>query len=113
MMKYSISPNKDVTTSLPINIEVTGKAPLVHIDGIGKIELKGGEKKTAQIYFKLPGEYRITFKDGDIVHHEVIKIEQHEYLNFKNEFGAFSLLFLLVMTGVIIWTRKIMQNKID
>lgn len=114
MMKYSIQPNKDkLSTSVPITIEVNGIKPVVSIEGIGRIDLKGTEKKTAQIYFSLPGEYKITFKDGELIKHEVLKVSQHEYLKFKYEFGAFTILFLLVMGGIILWTRKIMKNKTE
>ena len=113
-MNYSIYPkNEQITTSLPITIEVKEfkKSPKLKIDGIGEIELKGKEVKTAQIYFRLPGEYRLTFQDGELMKSEVITIHQHEYLDFKNEFGVFFILFLMVMGGIIIWTRKIMKNK--
>lgn len=114
-MNYEIYPkNEEFSTSLPITIEVEGATnPRLDIEGIGRIDLKGGQKKTAQIYFRLPGEYKLTFKDGEVVRQEVITVYQHEYLDFKNEFGFFSILFLIVMGGIILWTRKIMKNKTE
>lgn len=113
-MNYEIYPkNEKFSTSLPITIEVEGKGPRLDIEGIGRIDLKGGQKKTAQIYFRLPGHYKLIFKDGEEVREEVITVYQHEYLDFKNEFGFFSLLFLIVMGGIILWTRKIMKKRTE
>ena len=115
MMNYSINPQSDLTTSIPITIEVKNfeHKPKLKVDGIGDIELKGQKVKSAQIYFRLPGEYRVTIQDGSTIKHEVLNVSQHEYLDFKNEFGFFFILFLIVMGGVVLWTRKIMKNKTE
>ncbi|HLT22653.1 MAG TPA: hypothetical protein VKZ84_04390 [Bacteriovoracaceae bacterium] len=112
-MNYEISPKSNLRTIVPITIEVEGNNPRVDVEGIGRIDLQGTGRKTAQIYFSLPGEYKITFTDGELVKEEVIYVDQQVFLSFKNEFGVFFILFLLVMGGIIIWTRKIMQNKTE
>ncbi|MFA7614401.1 MAG: hypothetical protein WCY48_09205 [Candidatus Caldatribacteriota bacterium] len=112
-MNYKIYPKTNLRTSVPINIEVEGKNPRVDVEGIGRIELKGSEIKKAQIYFSLPGEYKITLTDGELIKEEVLSVDQQVYLSFKNEFGVFFILFLVVMGGIILWTRKIMQNKTE
>jgi hypothetical protein len=107
--------NKEITTSLPMSVEVwdyTG-TPSVTLSGVGKLELKPttqGKLKT-DFYVTLPGEYKLQIKDSVSQVDFPILVAQHQYLDFKNEFGVFFILFLFVMGGIIIWTSKIMKKK--
>jgi hypothetical protein len=115
-MKWTFHPkNSELTTSLPMSVEVleySGKAS-AHLSGIGPLELKrspqGGLK--ADFYVTLPGTYVLELRDDNGVVSKELLIAQHNYLDFGNEFGTFFVLFLFVMGGIILWTRRIMQNK--
>jgi hypothetical protein len=115
-MKWTFHPkNKHLTTSLPMSVEISefsGK-PSVSLSGVGSLELKpvpnGGMK--ADFYVTLPGNYTLTVKDSNSSASQELEIAQHTYLDFGNEFGTFFVLFLFVMGGIVLWTRKIMQKK--
>jgi hypothetical protein len=114
-MKWTLFPkNENLTTSLPITIEIEewqGKAK-VHLESVGELQLRpAGDKLKTEFYVTLPGEYKLTISDSYNTSTHTLQIEQHQYLNFSNEFGIFGLLFLLVMGGIILWTRRIMLKK--
>lgn len=114
-MKWTLHPeNKDLTTTLPLSVTLSewqGK-PRVILEGAGELELKPqGKNLVSEFYFALPGQYTLEIKDEG--HHEIIElqIKEHRYLNFTSEFGFFFILFLFVMGGIFLWTKKIMQKK--
>lgn len=113
-MKWKLHPeNEEITTTLPLTIEVhawKGK-PRVFVHGLGNLELKkqGANLKT-EFYFTLPGKYRIDVRDS-VSHHTMdLEVKEHQYLSFNGEFGFFFILFLVVMGGIVLWTRKIMHK---
>lgn len=113
-MKWTIYPeNSEITTSLPLTIEISGHQGTVNVsvDRLGELKLKKENNKlTSQFYFTLPGEYKVKVKDSISSEVRVIKVAEHKYLDFGNEFGFFLILFLIVMGGIVLWTRKIMQK---
>lgn len=115
-MKWTFHPtNKKLTTSLPLSIEVEGFSgePTVTLSEVGRLELKkvSEGKLRSDFYVGLEGKYILTVKDSKETVHIPLDIAQHRYINFTNEFGSFFLLFLVVMGGIILWTRKIMKYK--
>jgi hypothetical protein len=116
-MNWTFHPkNKDLTTSLPLSVELTHWEgnPKVLVKELGELELKPhGKNLKADFYLTLPGTYTIVVKDSISVNQEIIEVKQHTYLDFKNEFGIFLLLFLIVMGGIVLWTYKIMNKKIE
>lgn len=107
--------NKKLTTSLPLSIEIEDFVgePTVTLSDVGRLELKkvSEGKLRSNFYVGLEGHYTLTIKDSKEVVSIPLNIAQHRYINFTNEFGSFFLLFLVVMGGIILWTRKIMRNK--
>ena len=69
----------------------------------------GGFK--SEFYFTLPSTYHVEVRGDQEIQNLDLLVEQHTFLDFQNEFGIFSLLFLIVMGGIILWTRKIMKKK--
>lgn len=115
-MNWTFHPTtEDLTTSLPMEIEVSDYAgtPRVNISGLGEMQLKssGPQKMKTQFYFVLPGSYRIEVRDAQTVAVKEISVREHTYLDFVNEFGAFFVLFLIVMGGIVLWTRRIMKSR--
>lgn len=114
-MKWTLYPkNKDLTTSLPLSLEITEwkGSPKVTLEGVGELKLKPFEGKLkTDFYLALPGKYSLEIKDSLSSEVTELNIEEHRYLDFTNEFGFFLILFLFVMGGIIIWTRKIMKKK--
>ncbi|MFP5384744.1 MAG: hypothetical protein ACLGHN_01605 [Bacteriovoracia bacterium] len=111
-MKWTLYPeNKDLTTTLPLSVEIEqweGK-PSVKVEGLGELKLKEqNNKMRSEFYFTLPGKYKIEIKDRVSTEVKVLTVSEHQYLNFTNEFGFFFVLFLIVMGGIVLWTRKIM-----
>lgn len=113
-MKWTLYPkNKDLTTSLPMSVEVTEweGTPKVRLDGVGELKLrKVGPILRTDFYVALPGNYQLTVKDGASQQSINLDVKEHRYLDFGNEFGFFLVLFLLTMGGIILWTRKIMMK---
>lgn len=114
-MKWKLHPeNKKLTTTLPMSLEVhewEGQ-PRIRIDNMGELKLKAhGKILKTDFYFTLPGEYRIEIRDEVNQHEMRVQVLEHQYLDFSREFGFFFILFLIVMGGIIIWTRKIMQKE--
>lgn len=117
-MKWTFHPeNEELTTSLPMSVEIRefkGK-PEVLIREIGSLELKkmkeGGLR--SEFYVSLPGKYVLEVRDAERFFQRELEIKQHVYLKFNKEFGSFSIIFLFVMGGVVLWTRRIMKNKIS
>lgn len=113
-MKWTLHPKSEgITTTLPMSIELEGWSgtPRVYISGLGELNLvpvKG--KLRSEFYFTLPGTYRLEVKDKETLIVTDLVVEEHQYLDFKNEFGFFFILFLIVMGGIILWTKKIMQK---
>lgn len=114
-MKWTFHPTtKQLTTSLPLSVEVEdarGK-PSISLSQVGELELKpfkNGFK--ADFYVKLPGTYYLTIKDKYESSTMTLIVEEHTYLDFQNEFGSFFILFVAVMGGIVLWTRKIMKKK--
>lgn len=114
-MKWTFHPtNKDLTTSVPLSVEISEWEgnPKVKVSQIGELELKKSKSGLrADFHLTLPGEYQIEVTDALVKDSLSIKVAQHDYLNFSREFGSFGLLFILVMGGIIIWTKKIMRKK--
>ncbi len=116
-MKWKFYPtNKDLTTSLPMFVElseVQGKAK-VHLSRVGDLNLvktKHGDLK-AEFYVTLPGQYQLEMSDATTRYTHSIEVLQHSYLKFNEEFGFFLILFTLAMGGIILWTHKIMKKSI-
>lgn len=114
-VKWTLFPkNKAITTSLPMSVEVTewvGR-PKVYIQGMGEMSLKKTPQgMKADFYMTLPGEYKLTVSDSSNSFEQILKVDEHQYLNFSQEFGFFFILFLFVMLGVIVWCAKIMRKK--
>lgn len=114
-MNWTFHPkNEDLTTSLPLSVEITkweGEAQVL-VEGIGPLELRPSPHGLkADFYFTLPGTYTLTVKDAHHTEVRELMVEQHNYLNFVTEFGTFFVLFLFVMGGIVLWTRRIMKNK--
>lgn len=115
-MKWTFHPeSEDLTTTLPLSVEISDfeGSPRAHLEGVGELDLKkvAGDKYRADFYVSLPGNYKLTVSDARYSSQRELVIAEHQYLDFTNEFGAFFLLFLCVMGGVILWTRKIMKQK--
>lgn len=114
-MKWKFYPtNKELTTSLPMFVELTdidGKAK-VHLSTIGDLNLvktnKGSLK--AEFYVSLPGKYVLQMSDASTRYTHEIDVTQHTFLRFNEEFGFFLILFALMMGGIILWTRKLMKK---
>lgn len=115
-MNWTFHPtNKEITTSLPLSVEVRNwkGRPRVILDGVGDLELKGtpqGAMK-ADFYLTLPGTYKVTIQDSGSKDFYQFQVKQHHYLDFSNEFGFFFILFLFVMGGIVLWVRQIMKKK--
>ncbi len=113
-MKWTLYPkNKDLTTSLPMSVEIEewDGTPKVHLKGVGDLHLrKTGTKLRTEFYVALPGTYELTVKDSSHSQSLNLDVKEHRYLDFGNEFGFFLVLFLLTMGGIILWTRKIMTK---
>lgn len=111
-MRWEIFPkNEKLTTTLPMSLEIYEwkEQPHVYLEGVGELVLKGdGGKLKTDFYFIAPGRYQLTVQDGLVIEQRVLDIEEHQYLSFTNEFGFFLLLFLFVMGGIVLWTKKIM-----
>lgn len=111
-MKWTIYPeNKEFTTSLPLTIEISDYRgePEVTVEKLGELKLnRQADKLEARFYFTLPGEYKLQVTDSNSKEVRVLHVSEHKYLDFGNEFGFFLILFLFVMGGIILWTRKIM-----
>lgn len=113
-MKWTLYPkNKDLTTSLPMSVEISeweGR-PEVHLKGVGDLKLrKIGTKLRTDFYVAMPGSYQLTVRDASHEQSLNLEVSEHRYLDFGNEFGFFLVLFLLTMGGIILWTRKIMMK---
>lgn len=115
-MKWTFHPiNKEITTSLPLNVEVSDwqGTPKLFLEGVGELQLKNTRPGVlrSDFYVYLPGTYKITLKDLNHTYEYSFHVKEHHYLDFTEEFGAFFMLFLFVMGGIILWTRKIMKSK--
>ncbi len=116
-MKWKFYPtNKELTTTLPMYLELTevqGKAK-IHLSSVGKLNLakmKDGALK-AEFYVSLPGKYLLEMSDASTQYTHKFEVKQHSFLKFTEEFGFFLILFTLMMGGLIVWTRKIMKKSI-
>jgi hypothetical protein len=96
-----------------LEIQETKTLPKVVIKEIGEMKVvvnkTGGYK--SEFYFTLPETYHLEVRaDGELIKME-LPIVQHTFLDFQNEFGIFFVLFLIVMGGIVLWTRKIMKSQ--
>jgi hypothetical protein len=117
-MKVELDPKDNFRTTLPVNLEITevGSKPKVVIKELGEIKVTKSFKNPggfyAQFYASLPGDYTISIKTDKDAFTKSIHINQQEYLSFSKEFGAFFVLFLIFMTGIVLWTKKSMTKEI-
>lgn len=115
-MNWTFHPkNKELTTSLPLSVEINNwqGTPRVILEGVGDLELKpisNGVLKT-DFYLTLPGTYRLQLLDANSSYAYEFSIKQHTYLDFTNEFGFFLALFIVAMGGIVLWVKKIMKKK--
>ncbi len=112
-MKWTLTPtNKELTTGLPIQVEISEYVgtPKVRLHGVGELILKPhGKSLRTEFYVKLPGKYHLEVRDAKNQDGLELDIKEHRYLDFTSEFGFFFVLFLFVMGGIVLWTRKIMN----
>lgn len=113
-MKWTLFPeSEEVSTGLPMHLEISewdGNVE-VHLERVGQLKLKPAQDKLrTEFYFTLPGEYKLEIRDSKTAAGFILTVKEHQYLDFSSEFGFFLVLFVFVMGGIILWTKKIMKR---
>ena len=103
-----------VREGVPVEIVIHNAAghPKVHISKMGYLtpRLKDG-KYTASFWAVEKGFYEISVKDSNKTVTRSIEVSSQSYLTFKEEFGAFFVLLLLVSFSLYLWMKKIRQKN--
>ncbi len=55
-----------------------------------------------EFWVEHPGTYTILYKQST----HSIDVQAQEFLSFKQEFGFFFILFVILMTWMIVWLKK-------
>jgi len=61
---------------------------------------------SANFWLRQVGDYKVKVQAGTESQQQLIHVDEQVFLNFGQEFGWFSALFLLVGIGVILWLRR-------
>ncbi len=110
-MIIEINPKKDYRTQVPIYIKITDslELPRVKVSGVGEIPVKKTNNfYQSHFYIQKSGIYKLEISNPIKKVVKTLNVSEQTYLSFSKEFGAFSVIFIIVMLGVILWTRKIM-----
>ena len=112
-MEVEISDNT-VREGVPIEIIIHHAKghPEIHVSKMGSLtpRFKNG-KYTASFWAMEKGIYEINVKDSNKTITQSIEVSSQSYLTFKEEFGAFFILLLLVSFALCHWMKKIRKKN--
>jgi hypothetical protein len=115
-MNVEILNRDDIRESVPIELIINGVAekPKIIVSNLGAVtpvEYLEGYKAT--FWSMAEGSYKIDIVAGSSSWSEIIEVQEQSYINFKQEFGLFSLLFVLVSLGVVKWIKHLKKVIIE
>jgi hypothetical protein len=119
-MKLEVHPKK-ARSRLPFTAQVIDvqSPPSLTVGKIGetlsfapRVQSGDGEHRyKVTFWLEEPGEYEVRAISAQETRIEKILVEPQVYMSFAKEFGSFTILFLCVMAGVVLWIRRIMQSQ--
>ena len=114
-MKIQFVNDGEIRTTVPIVLVIyeSSSLPQFTVDKLGKIPVypfKDGFR--AEFFVETPGVYSLKLISGKEVWNKEILVKEQKYLSFRKEFGFFSILFVLMMCGVVLWVRKIKKKSV-
>ncbi len=114
-MEVSITP-QNLRTFLPINITITSSAQTPSItvtppqgSSLQKFSIDpslDNQQYHAEFWIRQPGQYKVMIEDGAESIIKPLTVKEQHFLAFNEEFGTFTVLFLLLSLGVFLWHRK-------
>jgi hypothetical protein len=113
MVSFSFTDGQEFRTQLPVTgfIECSS-LPKLSVTSMGLVPVK---KLSGKWYFEFhvmkPGLHQLKFTCSNEVKEIEMNFEEQKFLEFDREFGFFFLLFIFCMTGIVIWTRKLMKES--
>ena len=109
-MKVEINPKEGLRATVPIDLKIkdTDNMPKVYVKGLGEVDvLKMDDGYQAVFWSSSPGTYEVVVEGKNKAFTKVLEIGEQKYLTFGQEFGFFTVLFILFSMGLILWIRKI------
>lgn len=113
MVNFSFTDDQEFRTQLPVTglIECSS-TPELHIASMGTVPLeKISEKWFFEFHVMKPGLHKLKFVCLENVKEIELNFEEQKFLEFDREFGLFFLLFVFCMSGIVLWTKKLMKES--
>ncbi len=113
-MNIRLNEGQEYRTQLPVVgwVDDADSKPTVLVGGMGAAKVRReGDGWRFEFHVMSPGTYRLEVRDADEAWARELVFAEQRFLEFGPEFGSFTALFAVVMTGVVLWTRRLMKRS--
>jgi hypothetical protein len=113
-MIVELNPQNNFRTTVPIYLKVKNfNLPvIVEVKPIGEIAFSIKDKiLSTHFWVDKSGNYELKIQDKNSIWSKEIHIEKQQFINFTNQFGFFSILFLILITGLILWMKNHLRKN--